>query len=141
MILHFFVRFSIIMFLILKICLHFLNIPVVSCCGSSHCASAWSATSYRILWGSLDSNQHLFFSQCTEKKNQMPACQKPPDSALAGIQKCFTIDYFWRLHSIKEESNEIYLNRRKLNYLSHTNFYQMAGGEKSILANKLYILP
>ena len=35
---------------------------------------------------------------------------------------------------------KLYLNRRKLNYLSHTNFYQMAGDKKSILANLLYIL-
>lgn len=35
---------------------------------------------------------------------------------------------------------KLYLNRRKLNYLSHTNFYQMAGDEKSILANLPYIL-
>lgn len=35
---------------------------------------------------------------------------------------------------------KLYPNRRKLNYLSHTNFLQMAGDEKSTLANVLYIL-
>lgn len=34
---------------------------------------------------------------------------------------------------------KLYLNRRKLHYLSPTNFYQMAGDEKSILAKVLYI--
>lgn len=34
---------------------------------------------------------------------------------------------------------KLYLNRRKLNYLSHTNFYQMAGDKKSTHKYAVYI--
>lgn len=107
---------------------------------SRQCTCTGIANRHAIFRRPLAKNFHLFFSQSTEKKSQTSACQKPSGSALAGMQKHFPTDYFWRLFTAsRKRVVKLYLNRRKLNYLSKTNFYQMAGDEKSFPVNTLYI--
>lgn len=129
--------------------LRLLNNYAVLCHGSPfcefffrQCACAETANRHVIFWRPLANNWHLFFSQSIEKKkkSQTSECQKLSGSALAAMQKHFTIDYFWRLFTaLRKRVVKLYLNRRKINYLSKANFYQLSGDEKSFPASTLYI--
>lgn len=106
------------------------------------CLMSWFHTpSMQFFGGPLLIIGTSFLHSTQSKRGKRQCVMKPLGSALAGMQKHFITDYFWRVFTASRKgAMKFYLNRRKLNYLSHAHFYQVAGDDKSIRANMRSIL-